>query len=184
MGERGSGPPRRPTARQAEYLIFIRAFTKRWGIPPSFEDIGRHFMTTTPSVNGMVKTLESRGFLARIPGAARTLRVLLPEEAPRKEVPEAGGVRTENQPVETAVLTASLIVERLVPALAGAERELLWKALDAVAAALEVACEGAGATPAQRREAHATLVRVAHVAQGASPEVGPTRRVAQWTKRR
>jgi SOS-response transcriptional repressor LexA len=52
-----------PTARQREYLSFIKAFTDRWGIPPSFEEIGRHFETTAPSVNGMVKTLEARGFL-------------------------------------------------------------------------------------------------------------------------
>jgi SOS-response transcriptional repressor LexA len=70
-------PPRRsdtPTARRAEYLAFIRAFTDRWGVPPSFEEIGRHFMTTAPSVNNMIKTLEARGFLARVPGRARTLR--------------------------------------------------------------------------------------------------------------
>src|SRR5580704_10361407 len=42
-----------PTARQREYLSFIKAFTDRWGVPPSFEEIGRHFETTAPSVNGM-----------------------------------------------------------------------------------------------------------------------------------
>jgi SOS-response transcriptional repressor LexA len=68
-----------PTARQAEYLSFIRTFTDRWGMPPSFEEIGRHFMTTAPSVNNMIKTLEARGFLTRVPGQARTLRVIMPE---------------------------------------------------------------------------------------------------------
>jgi hypothetical protein len=71
--------PDSPTVRQAEYLSFVRAFTDRWGIPPSFEEIGRHFMTSAPSVNNMIKTLESRGFLTRVPGQARTLRVIAPQ---------------------------------------------------------------------------------------------------------
>jgi len=54
-----------PTARQREYLSFIKAFTDRWGVPPSFEEIARHFETTAPSVNGMVKTLEARLSLSR-----------------------------------------------------------------------------------------------------------------------
>jgi hypothetical protein len=182
MNDQRPGRPARPTARQAEYLAFIRAFTKRWGIPPSFEDIGRHFMTSAPSVNGMVKTLEARGFLARIPGAARTLRVLLPEDGAEAKLPAAAGPVTKRSEVDTAVLTASLVVERLVPALARAERELLWQALDAVAAALNVACSSVGATPAQLRDAQATLVRVAQVAQGVSPEVRPGRRTPRWSR--
>jgi len=66
------------TARQGEYLAFIHRYTVRNGCAPSFEEIARHFGTSAPSVNGMVKTLESRGLLDRVPGAARSLRVLVP----------------------------------------------------------------------------------------------------------
>ncbi|MBI3929940.1 MAG: MarR family transcriptional regulator [Armatimonadetes bacterium] len=67
------------TRRQGEYLAFIHHFTSRRGIAPSFEEIASHFGTSPPSVNGMIKTLEVHGLVSRVPGQARTLRVLVPE---------------------------------------------------------------------------------------------------------
>ncbi len=66
------------TARQGEMLAFIHRFTARHGVAPSFGEIASHFGTSAPSVNGMIKTLERRGLLSRVPGAARSLRVLVP----------------------------------------------------------------------------------------------------------
>ena len=68
----------RTTHRQGQFLSFIRGYTVRHGIAPSFEDIGAHFGVTAPSVNSMIKTLERNGLLTRVPGAARTLRVVVP----------------------------------------------------------------------------------------------------------
>jgi hypothetical protein len=68
------------TARQGEYLAFIHSYTTKVGVSPSFEDIARHFGTAPPNVNGMIKTLVRRGLLSRTPGAARSLRVLVPAE--------------------------------------------------------------------------------------------------------
>jgi SOS-response transcriptional repressor LexA len=68
------------TVRQGEYLAFIHSYTTKVGVSPSFEDIARHFGTAPPNVNGMIKTLEKRGLLSRVPGAARSLRVLVPAE--------------------------------------------------------------------------------------------------------
>jgi len=65
------------TARQGEMLAFIHRFTARHGVAPSFEEIASHFGTSSPSVNGMIKTLERRGLLSRVPGVARSLRVLV-----------------------------------------------------------------------------------------------------------
>jgi hypothetical protein len=66
------------TARQGEYLTFIHRYTEKFGVAPSFEDIGRHFGTTPPSVNNMIKTLCARGLLSKLPGVARSMRVLVP----------------------------------------------------------------------------------------------------------
>ena len=80
------------TARQDEYLSFIHSYTTKVGVPPSFEDIARHFGTAPPNVNGMIKTLERRGSLSRIPGVARSLRVLVPPEVLRDlRSPPIGG---------------------------------------------------------------------------------------------
>ena len=69
-----------------------------------------------------------------------------------------------------------------MPALKGADEAHLDRALDAVAAAVDVACVTAGASDGQRAEALESLGRVVLIARGMSPESGPGRRV--WARRR
>jgi hypothetical protein len=139
-----------PTARQREYLSFIKAFTERWSVPPSFEEIGRHFLTTAPSVNNMIKTLEARGFLARVPGAARRLRVLVSDDDLREGPPPR---RQRKGDVDTTVQvrTPSLVMERLLPALRDIAGEHLIRAVNAVVEALDVELQAAGASEDQRQ---------------------------------
>jgi SOS-response transcriptional repressor LexA len=74
------------TARQGEMLAFIQRFTAKHGVAPSFEEIASHFGISSPSVNGMIKTLERRGLVSRVPGVARSLRVRVPSSLlPRSE---------------------------------------------------------------------------------------------------
>ena len=174
--------PDTPTARQAEYLNFIRAFTDRWGVPPSFEEIGRHFMTSAPSVNNMIKTLEARGFLTRVPGQARTLRVIVPEGPITGTEPSTDRAKPRDTGTRAAIRLASLVIERLVPALKDATDEQLWRALDAVSSAVDVVSVAGGASADERRQAQATLQRVALVAQGLSPETRPGRRLPWWRR--
>ncbi len=83
--------PVRFTARQGEILAFIHRATAKHGLAPSFEEIASHFGTSSPSVNGMIKTLERRGLLSRVPGVARSLRVLVPASLlPNSEFGAAG----------------------------------------------------------------------------------------------
>ncbi len=161
----------RPTARQSEYLAFIRAFVERYGVAPSFSEIARHFMTSTPSVNGMIKTLEARGFLQRVPGQARTLRVVVPSTEPTRQRTRQG--RDEdlrNAQLRTAVSMATGIIERLIPALAGAGHAFEHEALSAVALALEEACLAAHASTVDRRHARAAFGRAVARARAATGE--------------
>ncbi len=156
-----------PTKRQAEYLAFIQAFTTRRGMSPSFEDIARHFLTTTPSVNGMIKTLESRGFLTRVPGQARTLRVV-PLPNPVSRPPESAQA--------AAARFACLVAEHLVPVLGADEA-----ALDAVARALDEMCEEIGASLDDAAQAQAALQKAIRAARRAGrvprpdPDLGGSR---------
>ena len=67
-----------PFTARGEYLAFIHRFTAQHGVAPSFDEIAAHFGISSPSVNGMIKTLERRELLSRVPGVARSLRVLVP----------------------------------------------------------------------------------------------------------
>jgi len=50
------------------------------GAPPAELDMATYFRISPPSVDGMVKTLERKGFIQRTPGAARSIRLLVPRE--------------------------------------------------------------------------------------------------------
>ena len=117
--------PEKITHRQAQFLAFIHRFTERHGVSPSFDEIAAYFGITSPSVNGMVKTLERNGFISRRPGAARTLRV----EVPAHLLPDVDFGRTahhaqphlkpQQQPTPSgiAVSAAVAVMDTLMPIL-------------------------------------------------------------------
>jgi len=65
------------TEKQGQYLAFIYYYTMLHGRAPAEADMQRYFRVTPPSVHQMVLTLEANGFIERIPGQARSIRVLL-----------------------------------------------------------------------------------------------------------
>ena len=124
-GRPSAGPASAPagmTRRQAQFLAFILRYTRRRGIAPSFEEMASHFGISSPSVHGMIKTLERKGFISRVAGAARTLRVEVPPEvlpdidfgqpAPR------GGAATRSAPPASAAVSAAIaILDAVMPRL-------------------------------------------------------------------
>lgn len=68
------------TGKQGQYLAFIYNYTKINGAPPAEADMQRYFKTTPPAVHQMVLTLEKRGFIQRVAGQARSIKVLLPPD--------------------------------------------------------------------------------------------------------
>lgn len=74
------------TAKQGQYLAFIFYYTKIHGIPPAESAMQNYFKVSPPSVHQMVLTLEANGFIERVPGKGRSIRVLVPrEELPNLE---------------------------------------------------------------------------------------------------
>ena len=65
------------TETQGQYLAFIYYYTKPHGVPPAEADMQRYFRVSPPAVHNMIVTLEKRQFIARTPGAARSIRLLL-----------------------------------------------------------------------------------------------------------
>jgi repressor LexA len=68
------------TPRQGQFLAFIHYYAKLNGCPPAEEDMARYFRITPPSAHQMVVTLEQRGMIQRVPGQARSIRLLLARE--------------------------------------------------------------------------------------------------------
>ena len=65
------------TATQGQYLAFIYYYTKIHGVPPAEADMLRYFETSPPSVHQMIVTLERKGFIERVPGQARSIKLRL-----------------------------------------------------------------------------------------------------------
>jgi repressor LexA len=68
------------THKQGQYLAFIYCYTKVNGRAPSEADMQKYFAVTPPSVHQMLVTLEANGFIKRVPGLGRSVRVLVPRE--------------------------------------------------------------------------------------------------------
>lgn len=68
------------THKQGQYLAFIYYYSKVNGRPPAEADMERYFRVTPPSVHQMVLALEANGFIERIPGQGRSIRLLLARE--------------------------------------------------------------------------------------------------------
>ncbi|MRG96514.1 LexA family protein [Polyangium spumosum] len=65
------------TETQGRYLAFLHAYTSVHGHAPSEAEMQKHFQVSAPSVHRMVVPREQRGLIAREPGVARSIRVLV-----------------------------------------------------------------------------------------------------------
>ena len=81
LDESSAAAPPRFTQTQGQYLAFIYAYSRIFKRPPAEADMRRHFEVTAPTVHQMVLTLEKAGLIARVPGAARSIQLLVPPEA-------------------------------------------------------------------------------------------------------
>jgi DNA-binding MarR family transcriptional regulator len=68
------------TAKQGQYLAFIFYYTKIHGVAPAEYDMQKYFKVSPPSVHQMVVTLEVNGFIERVPGQGRSIRLVIPRE--------------------------------------------------------------------------------------------------------
>jgi DNA-binding MarR family transcriptional regulator len=80
------------TEKQGQYLAFIDSYMTMNGQAPAEADLQRFFRSTPPTVHQMVLKLEEKGLISRVPGAARSIGLLIDrEEIPRLKRPEVGG---------------------------------------------------------------------------------------------
>jgi repressor LexA len=72
--------PLKWTAKQGQYLAFIYNYTKIHGRPPSEAEMERFFKITPPTVHQMILKLEESKLISRVPGQARSIKLLVPKE--------------------------------------------------------------------------------------------------------
>lgn len=68
------------TTKQGQYLAFIYYYTKLNRQAPAYADFQKYFRSDPASVNGMIKTLERKGFIEKEKGKARSIKLLLSKD--------------------------------------------------------------------------------------------------------
>ncbi len=68
------------TAKQGQYLAFIHYYQKVHRQAPAEADLQQYFRVSPPSIHQMILRLEEQGLISRVPGQARSIRILLPPE--------------------------------------------------------------------------------------------------------
>ena len=67
-----------PTSQQGQFLAYIRDYMLlNNGLAPSHAEFQRFFRLTPPSVNSMLKRLDQKGFICRIPGQPRAIELTI-----------------------------------------------------------------------------------------------------------
>lgn len=65
------------TEKQGQYLAFIYNYTKIHDRSPAEAEMERYFKVTPPTVHQMILKLEENGLISRVPGQARSIRLLV-----------------------------------------------------------------------------------------------------------
>lgn len=72
------------TEKQGQYLAYIYNYTVINGRSPAEADLQYFFRTTPPSIHQMILKLEGKRLISRVPGQARSIRLLVdPDKIPR-----------------------------------------------------------------------------------------------------
>ena len=67
------------TRRQHEVLAFVGRYVAHHGFAPSYEEIAAALqMSSKSGVHYIVRQLEERGRIRRLPGRARAIEIILP----------------------------------------------------------------------------------------------------------
>src|ERR1044072_8215004 len=71
------------TRKQYELLLFVHGRLKETGVPPSFDEMKDALdLRSKSGIHRLIKALEERGFIKRLPNRARAIEVIrLPESA-------------------------------------------------------------------------------------------------------
>jgi repressor LexA len=65
------------TETQGQYLAFIDSYITIHGYAPAEADLQQFFRKTPPTIHQMILKLEDKGFISRVPGRARSIKLLI-----------------------------------------------------------------------------------------------------------
>jgi repressor LexA len=87
------------TQKQMELLVFVNDRLKESGVPPSFDEMKDALdLRSKSGIHRLIKALEERGFIRRLPNRARAIEVIRLPESMQKAIPPAAPPRQRFAP--------------------------------------------------------------------------------------
>jgi repressor LexA len=125
------------TRKQYELLVYVNDRLKETGIPPSFDEMKDALdLRSKSGIHRLIKALEERGFIRRLPNRARAIEVVkLPETLQRAAAPAAAAPRRGFSP---NVIEGNLGRVRAIPESANSNEPILVPMMGRIAAGVPI----------------------------------------------
>ena len=125
------------TRKQYELLVYVNDRVKETGIPPSFDEMKDALdLRSKSGIHRLIKALEERGFIRRLPNRARAIEVIrLPDSMQRAAAAPAAAPRRGFSP---NVIEGNLGKVRAVPESANSNEPILVPVMGRIAAGVPI----------------------------------------------
>ncbi len=122
------------TRKQLELLMFVHERLKESGVPPSFDEMKDALdLRSKSGIHRLIKALEERGFIKRLPNRARALEVIrLPENM------QTGLAATRSRGFSPSVIEGNLGRMRDTPESANSNEPVLVPVMGRIAAGVPI----------------------------------------------
>ena len=118
------------TRKQMELLTFVNGRVKESGVPPSFDEMKDALdLRSKSGIHRLIKALEERGFIKRLPNRARAIEIIRLPEAMQATAPRASAGK-----FSPSVIQGNLGRVRSAPASANSNEPVLVPVMGRIAA--------------------------------------------------
>jgi repressor LexA len=126
------------TRKQYELLVFVHDRLQKTGVPPSFDEMKDALdLRSKSGIHRLIKALEERGFIKRLPNRARAIEVIrLPDSMREAAVPAQAAVRPRG--FSPSVIEGNLGRMRAVPEGANNNEPVLVPVMGRIAAGVPI----------------------------------------------
>jgi repressor LexA len=128
------------TRKQYELLSFVHARLKETGVPPSFDEMKDALdLRSKSGIHRLIKALEERGFIKRLPNRARAIEVIrLPDSMQGATAQAAAAPAPRSRGFSPSVIQGNLGKVRNVPDSANSNEPVLVPVMGRIAAGVPI----------------------------------------------
>ena len=125
------------TRKQYELLVFVNDRLQKTGVPPSFDEMKDALdLRSKSGIHRLIKALEERGFIKRLPNRARAIEIIRLPDAMQNAAAQAAPARVRG--FSPSVIEGNLGRLRAVPDSANSNEPVLVPVMGRIAAGVPI----------------------------------------------